>query len=150
MIFRNMKMEFMKILSGYGFYLCVLFTGLLCFSAYIYEDVMDGNKYSVLRSFLSFDRKFMLEDTTFCSFEVIRNSAGNWLFLFVPIIAAFAFVPLVCDEHESGAVRFEVVRSNKFYLQIFFGLSLWWSCRNDRIYYFCSNRPPFVSVYWFL
>lgn len=114
MIFRNMKMEFMKILSGYGFYLCVLFTGLLCFSAYIYEDVMNGNKYSVLRSFLSFDRKFMLEDTTFCSFEVIRNSAGNWLFLFIPIIAAFAFVPLVCDEHESGSVRFEVLRSNKF------------------------------------
>lgn len=74
MIFRNMKMEFKKIFSGYGFYLCVLFTCLLCFSAYIYEDVMNGNKYSVLRSFLSFDRKFMLGDTTFCSFEVLRSN----------------------------------------------------------------------------
>ena len=114
MILRNIKTDFRKILSGYGFYLCIIFTCLLCFAAYIYEDGVTGNKYSVFRSLLTFDRQFMLDDTMFCSFEVVRNGAGNWLFLFVPIIASFAFVPLVCDEHEAKSVRFEVFRTNRF------------------------------------
>ena len=114
MILRNIKTDFRKILSGYGFYLCIIFTCLLCFAAYIYEDGVTGNKYSVFRSLLTFDRQLMLDDTMFCSFEVVRNGAGNWLFLFVPIIASFAFVPLVCDEHEAKSVRFEVFRTNRF------------------------------------
>ncbi len=114
MILRNLKTDLWKILSGYGFYLCIIFTCLLCFASYIYEDGVTGNKYSVLRALWTFDRKFMLEDLRFCSFEVVRSSAGNWLFLFIPIIASFAFVPLGCDEYEAKSVRFQVFRTNRF------------------------------------
>ncbi|MDE6761679.1 MAG: hypothetical protein K2J90_13550, partial [Lachnospiraceae bacterium] len=113
MIARNIRADFAKILSGYGFYVCILFTSILCFATYIYEDEDNGNKYSVFRSFISFDREYMLNNTMFCSFDIIRRGTGSWLFLFIPIIAAFSFVPLVCDEYEARSVRFEVFRSTK-------------------------------------
>lgn len=113
MIIRNIKTNFYKILTGYGFYICVIFTAILCFSANIYDGVENGNKYSAINSLMNFDRKFMLSDTSFCSFEVMRKGAGGWLSMFIPIISAFAFIPLVCDEYEAKSVRYEVFRSSK-------------------------------------
>lgn len=113
MIIRNVRINFYKILTGYGFYICVIFTAILCFSANIYEDFGNGNRYSAIMSLMKFDKDFMLSDTSFCSFEVMRKGAGSWLSLFIPLISAFAFVPLVCDEYEAKSVRFEVFRSSK-------------------------------------
>lgn len=113
MIYRNIKTNFYKILTGYGFYICVAFTAILCFCTNIYEDFMNGNKYSAISALLTFDREFMLRDTSFCSFEVMKKGTGSWLSMFIPIISAFAFVPLVCDEYEAKSVRFEVIRSSK-------------------------------------
>ena len=89
MMARNIRADFAKILSGYGFYVCIFFTSVLCFATYIYEDGDNGNKYSVFRSLISFDREFMLNDTMFCSFDIVRRGTGIWVFLFIPIIAAF-------------------------------------------------------------
>lgn len=113
MIIRNIKTNIYKIITGYGFYVCILFTTVLCFSAYIYEDSMNSDKYSAFMSLKSFDRDFMLGDTRFCSFEVMRKGAGSWLSLFIPLISAFAFIPLVCDEYEAKLVRLEIFRSSK-------------------------------------
>ena len=113
MILKNIKINSYKILTGYGFYICIVFTAILCFSANIYEDLSNGNKYSVFASLLKFDKNFMLSDTSFCSFEVMRKGAGSWLSMFIPIISSFAFVPLFCDEYEAKSVRFEVFRSSK-------------------------------------
>lgn len=113
-----LTVEFKKILTGYGFYLCIAFTAILCFSAEIYQDGTTNDRYSVIRSLLIFDRNFMLSDTQFCSFEVMRKGSWGWMQLFIPIISAFAFVPLKCDEHEAKVVRYEVFRSSrlKFHL----------------------------------
>jgi len=73
MIFRNIKANFYKILTGYGFYLCVLFTTVLCFSANIYENPQNMDKYSAIKSLIVFDIDFMLSDISFCSFEVMRK-----------------------------------------------------------------------------
>lgn len=113
MIIRNIKTNIYKILTGYGFYICIFFTAALCFAAYIYEDSLNGDKYSAFASLISFDRDFMLSDTSFCSFEIMRKSTGSWLSLFIPIISAFAFIPLVCDEHEAKSIRLEIFRSSK-------------------------------------
>ena len=113
MIFRNIKANFYKILTGYGFYLCVLFTTVLCFSANIYENPQNMDKYSAIKSLIVFDIDFMLSDISFCSFEVMRKGVGGWLSLFIPMISAFAFVPLVCDEYEAKSIRFEIFRSSK-------------------------------------
>lgn len=111
--FRNIKSLLYKILTGYGFYICIIFTTVLSFSAEIYIDSVNGNKYSVFRALMDFDRDYMLTDTAFCSFEVMQKGSGSWLSLFIPIVASFSFVPLMCDEYEAKAIRFEVFRSSK-------------------------------------
>ncbi len=113
MIFRNIRTNFYKILTGYGFYVCIIFTFILCFCTYIYNDYISGDRYSVVMSLVNFDRDFMLGDTTFCSFQVMRKGVGSWMSLFVPIIAAFAFIPLVCDEYEAKSVRYEIFRGSR-------------------------------------
>jgi hypothetical protein len=113
MMIRNIKMDIYKILTSYGFYICIIFTVVLCFFTYIYEDSTNGDKYSALMSITSFDKDFMLCDTRFCSFEVMRKGSGSWLSLFIPLISAFAFIPLVCDEYEAKSVRLEIFRSSK-------------------------------------
>lgn len=113
MMIRNIKTNLYKIITGYGFYVCIIFTAVLCFSANIYEDPMNGDKYSAFMALTSFDRDFMLGDTSFCSFEVMRKGTGGWLPLFIPLISAFAFIPLVCDEYEAKSARFEIFRSSK-------------------------------------
>lgn len=81
MMIRNIRTNIYKILTGYGFYICIIFTAVLCFSAYIYEDSMNGDKYSVFMAYKTFDKDFMLSDTRFCSFEVMLKGAGSWLSL---------------------------------------------------------------------
>lgn len=105
--------HFRKAVTGYGFWICVGFTVILCFSANIYTDVIKKDRYSVFLALRTFDREFMLTDTSFCSFSVVHHAAEGWLSLFIPIIAAFAFIPLVCDEYEAKSVRFEIFRSSK-------------------------------------
>ena len=102
-----------KTVTGYGFWVCAGFTVILCFSANIYTDVIKNDRYSVFSALRTFDREFMLTDTSFCSFNVIQRSVSGWLSLFIPIIAAFTFIPLVCDEYEAKSVRFEIFRAGK-------------------------------------
>lgn len=109
-ISENLKMVF----TNYGFYVCMVFTVVLCFCTGIYRDPINNNEYSVIKSLMEFNRKFMLNDKTFCSYSVADRGSGSWLSMFIPIISAFAFIPLVCDESESRFVRFSVFRSSKF------------------------------------
>ena len=39
---------------------------------------------------------------------------GTWVLMFIPIVAAFAFVPLLCDGRESKALRYSVFRTSKW------------------------------------
>lgn len=113
-MYRIIKAEFYKILTGYGFYICMAFTVVLCFCTGIYRDPMNNNEYSVIKSLMEFDREFMLRDSAFCSYRVAERGSGSWLSMFIPIISAFAFIPLVCDESESRFIRFSIFRSSKF------------------------------------
>ena len=118
---RIIKTDFYKIVTGYGMYLCVLFTIILCFGTSIHIDMMNNDQYSVIRSLISFDREFMLSSYDFISINVALKGAGSWLSMFIPIISAFAYIPLVCDESESKSIRYAVFRSSKlkFYLSRF-------------------------------
>lgn len=120
-MFRIIKTEFYKIVTGYGLYLCVLFTVILCFGTGIHSDMINNNEYSIIRSLTSFDREYMLSSTDFSSINVALKGAGSWLTMFIPIISAFAFIPLVCDEGESKSIRNDLFRTSKvkFYLSKF-------------------------------
>ena len=112
-IIRNIKINLIKILTSYGFYICIIATFLFCLSAEAYIDDIKNEQYSIVRLLAEFDRTFFLEHTELCSFNIILKGSGSWLTLFIPIIAAFAFVPLVCDEYDAKAVRFSIFRSSK-------------------------------------
>lgn len=118
---RIIKTDFYKIVTGYGMYLCVLFTIILCFCTSIHIDGMNNDHYSVIRSLIAYDRGYMLGNNDFISINVALKGAGSWLTMFIPIISAFAYIPLVSDESESKSIRNTVFRSSKlkFYLSRF-------------------------------
>lgn len=113
-IIKNISVNLRMVFTNYGFYICTAFTVVLCFCTGIYRDPTNNNEYSVIKSFMKFDREFMLNDFSFCSYKVAESGSGSWLSMFIPIISAFAFIPLVCDESESKFIRFSIFRSSKF------------------------------------
>lgn len=113
MIYNKIKADLAKTITGMGLYICIVFTVILCFSANIYIDMLKNDRYSVFSALRNFNRDFMLTDTAFCSFNVIQRAASGWLTMFIPIISAFAYIPLVCDEYEAKSIRFEIFRTGK-------------------------------------
>jgi hypothetical protein len=83
--FRNIKNDMYKIFTGYGFYICVVFTVILCFSANVYTDEIKNNRYSAFAALRNFDKNFMLTDTQFCSFQVMLKGGSGWLSMFIHI-----------------------------------------------------------------
>lgn len=112
-LLKNISVNLKMVFTNYGFYLCAVFTVILCMCASIYYEGRTNENYSVIKSLTEFDRQFMLHDTSFCSYQVIERGSGSWLSMFVPIISAFAFVPIICDEAESKMIRNSVFHSSK-------------------------------------
>lgn len=103
--------ELKKVFMGYGFWAAVGITAVLCFTTVIYTD--DRNKeYSVIQV-LWFGRQWMLKDVSYCSLYVFLRSSYSKLSMFIPIIAAFPFIPLFCDERKSGFIRYNILRIGK-------------------------------------
>lgn len=112
-ILKNISVNIKKIFSSYGVYICIIFTVILCFGTGIYIDGSNNNEYSAIKSLLVFNHDFMKTNTEFCSVNVALKVLNGWITMFIPIIGAFSYIPLVCDEFESKAVRITVFRSSK-------------------------------------
>lgn len=106
----NLKIIF----TTYSFYACIAFVVILCFCTGIYYDNVTNSEYSIIQSLIKFDSNFKSFDTNFSSINVAIKGSGSWLTMFIPIISAFPYVPFVCDESESKAIRNEIIRSSKF------------------------------------
>lgn len=118
----SIKTNLYKVLLSKEFYICSAFTVILCFSANIYTDIEKNDRYSVFTALRTIDREFMLTDISFCSFNVIQHAIGGWFSMFIPIVAAYPFIPLVCDEFETKSIRYEIFRTNRivYYISRFF------------------------------
>lgn len=112
-IFKNILVNIKMIFSSYGIYICMLFTVILCFGSGIYVDAASSNDYSAINSLLTFNRDYMINNIEFCSFNVSTKVLNGWITMFVPVIASFAYIPIVCDEFESKAVRLNIFRTSK-------------------------------------
>lgn len=111
---RLIKVNLSKVLTSVGFYACVLLTVLLCFTAQAYYDITENRNYSVIGVLSEFTREEMLTDSQFSAYQILSCVSSGWLSLFIPIIAAFPLMPLICDERESKCVRYSAFRSAKF------------------------------------
>lgn len=115
---RYCKVNMHKILTSPGFYLCVLFTVILCFTAEAYRAYSDNKVYSVFGVWLGFSKEEMLTNPGMSAYEMLSKATGGWLATFVPIVAAFPFLPLLCDESVSKNVRYSVCRETKVSLVV--------------------------------
>ena len=111
---RNLPVNMKMVFTNYGFYICAVFTIILCMSAAVYYDPIANERCSVIKCIKDFDHDYMMTDVSFCSYKVIENGSGSWLSMFIPIVSAFAFIPLSCDKAESGAIRNIIFRTSKF------------------------------------
>lgn len=110
---RYCKVSLQKVFTSPGFYLCVLFTIILCFTAEGYIDYAENRTYSVFGVWLAFPREEMLTNTGMSAYQMLSKATGGWLATFIPIVAAFPFLPLLCDESTSKNVRYSVHRGTK-------------------------------------
>ena len=102
-----------KVLTSGGFYACAVLTVILCFTAEIGMDPVKHEGLSVLQISRMKSREEMLSQVQYQYYNILRNGMGVWISIFIPIIAAFPFIPLVCDARESRSVRMTCIRLNK-------------------------------------
>lgn len=110
---KEILVQFKKIFSSSGFYLSTLLTVTLLFCAEVYMDALTSDRYSAISALMNFDHDEMLRHFELCSYYVIRSARNGWFTLFVPLSTAFCFVPLMCTERDSNALRFQIARSSK-------------------------------------
>ncbi len=110
---RYCKVNLRKVFTSPGFYLCVLFTLVLCFTAEAYTDYAKNKVYSVFGLWLSFSKEEMLTHTEMSAYQILHKATGGWLATFIPIVAAFPLLPLLCDESASKNLRYSVYRETK-------------------------------------
>lgn len=110
---RLIQINIRKAASSYAFLTCILLTIVLFITSPLYYDYSANNDVSILHVFLNVDRKEMLFDTTFCSYNVLCECISGWLKMFIPMIASFPFVLLQCTERTTGAVIFSGIRLSK-------------------------------------
>ena len=112
-VFRVISYEFNKILTNYGFYAGIIFTVIMCATANVYYDYARNEYNSTVQVLMNFSREEMMQVVDFCSYSVFINGGNGWLSMFVPIVAAFGYIPLLCDEQSSKTVRYSIFRTNK-------------------------------------
>lgn len=110
---RTFYSEFKKIFTSGGFYACILFTLILLFFSEVYSDPTTMNRYTVVRALTDISEQKMLHTPELCNVYVMENAVSQWLLIFLPILSAFCFVPQICMEKESGALRFYTFRTSK-------------------------------------
>lgn len=113
-ILRIISTNLGKVLTSYGFYASVIITFALCFSVELYYDTSAQESYSVVQVFMNFSHEKMLTNTDFCSYNVFTKGMEGWFPMFIPIVAAFPIIPLICDERNSKFRRITTFRTTKF------------------------------------
>lgn len=83
---------------------------------------MTQNRYSVIQALASFERADMLQHIEMSDLIVMQRARNGWFSLFIPIITAFCFVPMICVKRDTRAIRYCIFRSSKFKfnLSVFF------------------------------
>ena len=105
--------SFKKIFTSRGFWLCAGMTVILLLTTEIYTDLNTYNKYSVITALTKLPAEEFTRHFELCRTMVMIDIRGGWLPMFIPIVTAFCFVPQMCAERGSGAVRFQMFRSSK-------------------------------------
>lgn len=100
-----------RALCSAGFVCCVLAVFVMCFTNKIGVDprTMDALTIPAVLS----RPELIKQDVHYCAFQVFTAGSPLWVTMFTPVLAAFAYVPLLCDERRSGFGRMLIARLGK-------------------------------------
>lgn len=106
--------DIQKTLLNYSFVICILITAALCFTATVYTDMDTGRSYMVIDAIREMDTADYLENQSYGFVNVFGCAMGGYLAMFLPILAAFPFIPNFCSERNSGLIRQTIFRTGKY------------------------------------
>ena len=109
----TLSQELKKTIFNIGFLACVLITTALFFTTQLYIETSTGKVYSVLEVITSLDKTIIQSDVSFAWINIFRLVVNGYFLMFIPIIAAFPFIPNFCSERNSGLIRFTIGRTGK-------------------------------------
>lgn len=109
----SLKIDLNKTILNLGFFLSVLLTIALQFTNQIYVDIESGKTYCVLEVLMKLSRSQIESDVNLSSLMVLQAGVAGYFVMFIPIIAAFPFIPNFCAERNSGLMRFTIQRTGK-------------------------------------
>lgn len=110
----TLEVELTKTIVNLGFLISVLITLALQFTNQIYVDNLTGKTYSVIEVIMQLDKSIIKENTGLSAFRILQSGVAGYFIMFIPIIAAFPFIPNFCAERNSGLIRFTIQRTGKF------------------------------------
>jgi hypothetical protein len=110
----TLKIEIWKTVGNFGFLISILITFALLFTVEVYTDSLTGKAYNVMEAFLLLDEEIIKIEPVFASTQILKNTFSSYFIMFIPIIAAFPFIPNFCAERNGGLLRFAIQRTGKF------------------------------------
>ncbi len=103
---RAFQIQLIKIFTNKSFWLCVLITFAMCFTATV-GTARNGDKLNVFSYIMG------AENPPSADF-IINSHGGVWFALFFPMISALCLVNSICDDKKSKFLRFEIFRTGVY------------------------------------
>lgn len=108
-----LKQDLKKTIMNAGFLMCTLLALTLFLTTTCYVDGDTGRSYSVIDIMAYIGRNKIRNDQSFASYNIVQGAISGYFMMFIPILAAFPFVPNFCAERNSGLIRFSIQRTGK-------------------------------------
>ena len=110
----TLRQDLKKTVGNYCFLICVLLAAGLCFTAIAYYNEEKGLSVTVLDAILYKSRAEMLKESSYSLSHIFSAASTGYLPMFLPMIAAFPFIPNFCSERNSGLIRMTIFRTGKY------------------------------------
>ena len=100
-----LKIDLWKSIINWGVVFSVLITFCLLFTTQVYTDILDGKTYNVIEAYRLLRQDVVYSTPEFSSILILQKTLSSYFVMFIPIIAAFPFIPNFCAERNSGLNR---------------------------------------------
>lgn len=106
-----LKTELYKLMTAPSFWGGILLVTILCTTSDVYYDYANGKAFTVLEVLMP-ENSHIREEVGFYS-VMTKTLSNSYATLFIPIAACMGYVPLMCIERASGALRFQIIRQGR-------------------------------------
>ncbi|MBQ8922130.1 MAG: hypothetical protein IJ060_08230 [Oscillospiraceae bacterium] len=110
-LLRSIGVNLRRAVCSAGFLCCVLAVFVMCFANVIGTDPTTLDRLTIPAALMR--PELIRQDVHYCAFQVFTAGSPVWVTMFTPVLAAFAYVPLLCDERRSQLGRLLIARQGK-------------------------------------